>query len=110
MAHTEFGFQVVKKFIEEVAPWGHPDADPKLIGKSINVMLSPLPRAKRAKNPRQDEIDGEVTAEKLPEHHPASKKHAEPLLKVSTNAAESPAPNEFNSPFNSLDIRAEGKK
>ncbi len=109
MAHTEFGFQVVKKFIEEVAPWGHPDADPKLIGKSINVMLSPLPRAKRAKNPRQDELDAEDAAAKLPEHHP-SKKHLEPLIKVPTNAAETPAPSTFNNPFNSIDIRPNGNK
>src|SRR5436189_6186885 len=53
MAHQEFGFQVVKKFIRELAPYGHPDAEPKLIGKGINLMLSPLPRNKRAKNPNQ---------------------------------------------------------
>ena len=55
MAHKEFGFQVVEKFIKEIAAFGHPDAAPKLIGKGINVMLSPLPRNKRAKNPRQQE-------------------------------------------------------
>ncbi len=62
MAHQEFGFKVVRDFISASAPYGHPDADPKLIGKGINVMLSPLPRAKRAKNPRQDEIDAERLA------------------------------------------------
>ncbi len=51
MAHQEFGFKKVQDFIREVTPWGHPDAPAKLIGKSVNVMLSPLPRAKRAKNP-----------------------------------------------------------
>jgi translation initiation factor IF-3 len=55
MAHKEFGFQQVKKFIIEVAPWGHPDFEPKLIGKGINAMISPLPRNKRAKNPRGDD-------------------------------------------------------
>lgn len=54
MAHTEFGFQVVQKFIAEITPFGHPDFQPKLIGKSINVMISPLPRAKRAKNPNEN--------------------------------------------------------
>lgn len=53
MQHTEFGFQVIKKFIEDIAPYGHPDFQPKLIGKGINVMISPLPRNKRAKNPNQ---------------------------------------------------------
>ena len=55
MAHQEFGFQVVKKFIAEIAPYGHPDFNPKLIGRGINVMISPLPRNKRAKNPHQIE-------------------------------------------------------
>lgn len=51
MAHTEFGFQVVRKFLSEIGPWGHPDFDPKLTGRSINVMVSPLPRNKRADHP-----------------------------------------------------------
>ncbi|MBL9128811.1 MAG: translation initiation factor IF-3 [Verrucomicrobiales bacterium] len=51
MAHTEFGFKVVRQFIADIAPWGHPDFEPKLTGRSINVMVSPLPRAKRAKPP-----------------------------------------------------------
>lgn len=55
MAHKEFGFQVVEKFIKELAPYGHPDAPPKLAGRSINLMLSPLPRNKRAKNPNVSE-------------------------------------------------------
>jgi translation initiation factor IF-3 len=53
LAHKEYGFQQVKKFVGEVAPWGHPDFDPKLIGKGINVMISPLPRNKRARNPNE---------------------------------------------------------
>jgi translation initiation factor IF-3 len=62
MAHTEFGFQVIQKFLAEIAPYGHQDFDPKLIGRGINVMISPLPRNKRAKNPRQDDL-AEGTAE-----------------------------------------------
>lgn len=53
MAHTEFGFQLIKKFIEDITPYGHPDAPPKMLGRAINLMISPLPRAKRAKNPRE---------------------------------------------------------
>ncbi len=52
MAHKEFGFQVIQNFIKEIAPYGHPDAPPKLVGKGIVLMISPLPRAKRAKHPR----------------------------------------------------------
>jgi translation initiation factor IF-3 len=62
MAHQEYGFQVVEKFIKETTPYGHPDNSPKLIGKGINVMISPLPRNKRAINPRQNEIDDEARA------------------------------------------------
>jgi translation initiation factor IF-3 len=53
MAHTEYGFQLINKMIKEVAPYGHPDANPKLIGKAINLMISPLPRNKRAKSPKE---------------------------------------------------------
>jgi len=53
MAHTEFGFQVINQFLAAIVPYGHQDFEPKLIGRNINVMISPLPRNKRAKNPRQ---------------------------------------------------------
>lgn len=66
MAHTEFGFQVVQKFLTEIAPFGHPDFPPKLIGRGINVMVSPLPRNKRAKNPRQPEDQEGREAEDQP--------------------------------------------
>jgi len=54
-AHTEVGFEVIKKFIADIAPYGQPDFQPKLVGKAINLMISPLPRNKRAKNPHQGE-------------------------------------------------------
>jgi len=63
MAHKEFGFQVVSNFIKEITPYGHPDAEPKLVGRGINVMISPLPRNKRAPNPRQEERDAELARE-----------------------------------------------
>lgn len=53
MAHTEIGFNVVKRFVEELATFGHPDFEPKLVGRGINLMISPLPRNKRAKNPHE---------------------------------------------------------
>src|SRR5579885_1922770 len=39
MAHTEIGFAVIKKAVQELSGMGHPDADAKLIGRNINVML-----------------------------------------------------------------------
>lgn len=47
MAHTEIGFAVMKRALEELAGMGHPDAEPKLMGKQINVMLTPYPQNKR---------------------------------------------------------------
>jgi len=55
MAHTEFGFLVITKFLESVSPYGHPDFEPKLVGRGVTVMVSPHPRNKRAKNPRETE-------------------------------------------------------
>lgn len=47
MAHTEIGFQVMKRALEELAGMGHADSEPRLMGKQINVMLTPLPVNKR---------------------------------------------------------------
>lgn len=58
MAHTEFGFEVVQKFLSSVGPYGHPDFQPKLNGRNIVVMITPLPRAKRAKNPNKHDETG----------------------------------------------------
>jgi len=53
-AHKEVGFEVVNKFVSEVAPYGHADAPPKMLGdRDLNVVLTPLPRNKRARNPHQ---------------------------------------------------------
>ncbi len=51
MAHTEVGFQVVDSFLEKVAPYGQSDFQPKLNGRTIVLMVSPLPKNKRAKHP-----------------------------------------------------------
>jgi len=47
MAHTEMGFDMIKRALVELAGIGHPDAEPKLSGKQINVMLTPHPANKR---------------------------------------------------------------
>ncbi len=55
-AHTEFGFAVVNRFVKEAAPWGQADSPPKMLGdRDLNVVLSPLPRNKRAKHPHPTE-------------------------------------------------------
>jgi len=75
MAHTEIGFNVVKKFVDDVGPYGHPDFQPKLVGRGINLMISPLPRNKRAKNPRAGGADRVKIAQSEPEQEPEENDH-----------------------------------
>ncbi len=107
MAHKEFGFQQIEKFTKEVAPYGHPDFAAKLVGKGITVMFSPLPRNKRAKNPRQDEIDAEQdSAQKA--RQAGAEEDARPA-KASRDSAVSPKqpPTAFgNNAFAKLDINS----
>jgi translation initiation factor IF-3 len=56
-AHTEFGFGVVNRFVKEAGAWGQADSPPKMLGdRDLNVVLSPLPRNKRAKHPTNVEV------------------------------------------------------
>ena len=67
-AHTEFGFAVVNRFVKEAALWGQADSPPKMLGdRDLNVVLSPLPRNKRAKNPRQGEAPEPTETPEPPE-------------------------------------------
>ena len=47
MAHVDIGFAVVNKALAELNTVGHPDSEPKLAGRNIMVMVSPLPANKR---------------------------------------------------------------
>ncbi|QYM80077.1 translation initiation factor IF-3 [Horticoccus luteus] len=47
MAHTEIGFAVMKRALTELEGMGHPDSEAKLMGKQINVMVTPHPPNKR---------------------------------------------------------------
>jgi translation initiation factor IF-3 len=101
MAHKEFGFQQVAKLVKSLTSYGHPDADPKLIGKGINVMLSPLPRAKRGKNPRQPEQDGESENPPVIEDESNEAPKAEPVVPAPTGNGK-----QFtNDAFASLDLK-----
>ena len=52
-AHKEIGFQVVNQFVQDVAAYGRADAPPKMLGdRDLNAIISPLPRDKRGKPPR----------------------------------------------------------
>ncbi len=52
-AHKEVGFEVVNRFIHDVAAYGQAESPPKMLGdRDLNVILSPLPRNKRPQTPR----------------------------------------------------------
>jgi translation initiation factor IF-3 len=99
MAHTEVGFQVINKFLADIAAYGHPDFQPKLIGRGINVMISPLPRNKRGKNPQSPET------ERAPEkNHHESYSAPKPLKEKIPVASESKNSG-FNNPFANLEVK-----
>jgi translation initiation factor IF-3 len=110
MAHQEFGFQVVQRLLKEVAPYGHPDSPPKLIGRGINVMLSPLPRNKRAANPHQGASNGAAASSSSDDSDsdiPAEAEQAEPATAnsqpVPVSAAEESSFS--HSPFAGLNVK-----
>ena len=116
MAHKEIGQQVVERFLKEAAPWGHPDFSPKLMGKTINVMISPHPRNKRAKHPTKND-QGEI--EGAEHHEPIAKPIINDVAPASTAPAappeQRPAPAKSgkpadgfaNNPFTSLDLNGQ---
>ena len=106
MAHTEVGFEVIKKFIEDIAPFGHPDFQPKLVGRAINLMLSPLPRSKRAKNPRQDDGPSESDggAAKPEPKNPPPGSPAGTAQKAKVPISEQPSSDGLNNPFANLNL------
>jgi translation initiation factor IF-3 len=56
-AHKEIGFNVMNQFVGDVAAYGLADSPPKMVGdRDLNVLISPLPRNKRAKNPRPSQV------------------------------------------------------
>lgn len=99
MAHTEIGFEVINKFLAEIAPYGHPDFSPKLVGRAINLMISPLPRNKRAPNPRAAEGEAPVAPAKKPDA-PVAPDEAKPKVPV----ADQPSAAGLQSPFAGLEI------
>jgi len=108
MAHTEYGFDVIKKFLGVIAPFGHPDFPPKLIGRGINVMVSPLPRSKRPKNPfgafDPDSVASETSSDD--DEDEEDEKTSQPAAKpAKVPVAEEPKSGGLASPFADLDVK-----
>ena len=99
-AHTEVGFEVIKKFIADIAPYGQPDFQPKLVGKAINLMISPLPRNKRAKNPHEGEP---LEAMKDEDEDEAPAEPAPPKAKVPV--ASEPPTGGLNDAFSRIEVK-----
>jgi translation initiation factor IF-3 len=101
MAHTEVGFQVIHKFLSEIAPYGHPDFQAKLIGRGINVMISPLPRNKRAKHPNETGESDQATPQPKPE---AANHHGTPVQVQKPGKSHEPASGFTNNPFAQAEV------
>ncbi|MBU3665655.1 MAG: translation initiation factor IF-3 [Chthoniobacterales bacterium] len=59
MAHQELGMAVVKRVREDLATMGHVDMEPKLVGRAINMTMSPLPANKRKRKFAPMEVEPE---------------------------------------------------
>ncbi|MCP5520509.1 MAG: translation initiation factor IF-3 [Verrucomicrobiales bacterium] len=102
MARPELGMQVMQKFIQDLAPYGTSPETPRRAGRSVNAIVNPLPRAKRAPNPRQKE-DEAVEAAPVGD----SRKAGEGRVPVRSEGSDAPPPEEGgggfrNSPFDQI--------
>lgn len=59
MAHQDLGMAVVQRVKEDLATMGHVDMEPKLVGRAINMVLSPLPANKRKRKFKPMEVEPE---------------------------------------------------
>ncbi len=76
MSHTEIGFDTIRRAIADLETMGHADNEPKLVGRNINVMMTPLPANKRKpKFLHPDDEDEEI--EDLDEHEDEIDDHEE---------------------------------
>jgi translation initiation factor IF-3 len=70
-AHKEYGFEIVNRFVKEAGAYGQADAPPKMLGdRDLNVMISPLPRNKRGKAPREVETATPAPVSTAPPNQP----------------------------------------
>ncbi|MEZ5305341.1 MAG: translation initiation factor IF-3 [Verrucomicrobiales bacterium] len=69
-AHPELGFQLMEKVVDDLKTMGHVDYPPKKVGRSIGMMLSPLPkdRRKRKFKPVEHDFEDEEDEDDDDEH------------------------------------------
>jgi translation initiation factor IF-3 len=56
-AHREIGFEVMRRAIDDLSTMAHVDQQPRLSGRAINMVLSPLPEQQR--KPKFNHIDAD---------------------------------------------------
>ncbi len=83
MMHQDIGMNLIRRMRSDLSGIGVADTEPKLIGKSINLMLSPLPARKRV---RKFSVDDDEAAEDEVSHDAApAKVPQEPAPALSGN-------------------------
>jgi translation initiation factor IF-3 len=106
MRHAELGAQTLQRFLKELAPWGQAIDQPKLAGRSMGVMINPLPRNRRAKNPQGTADGGAPSGASSPdpraERAPAGSDQSSQLAETTPGE-----PGFVNNPFAQLDTAAE---
>jgi len=68
MMHQDIGMNLIRRMRSDLSQIGVADTEPKLIGKSINLMLSPLPARKRV---RKFSVEDDEAAEDEVSHDAA---------------------------------------
>jgi translation initiation factor IF-3 len=68
MMHQDIGMNLIRRMRSDLSQIGVADTEPKLIGKSINLMLSPLPARKRV---RKFSVEDDEVAEDEASHDAA---------------------------------------
>lgn len=66
MAHPELGMVLARQILEDYKTMGHPDVQPRQAGRSISMMVSPLPKEQR--KPRFTRYD-DASEEDEDDHH-----------------------------------------
>ena len=77
MAHQELGEQLMRKVRDDLAGMSQVEAEPRKAGRSINMMLSPLPAAKRKRKFKPLTDEESAAAEEAEEAEDQEGEHAE---------------------------------
>ncbi len=61
MQHPEIGMQAVKRMVEDLADISAPEADPKLLGKNLSVVLAPGAK-KKPQSVEKSPLKGDISS------------------------------------------------